>query len=278
MMSRASLVLVLLAFTMAPVSTARGAAASDRVPLWNRYEARLEADTDLKEPLHQVDVSVELTSPSGKAHSVGAFWDGFRIWLFRFAPDEPGRWTWRSRATPVTAGLHERTGAFQAMPYTGKNPLYRRGALRVAADRRHLTYADGTPFFWLADTAWNGVMKADAKSWDSYLRDRLGKGFNVIQYVTTQWRTAAGNADARPAFYGTDRISIDPVFFQWMDERVDAINEARLGGRPGAHLGHRGLHRHAESRQRPARRPSDCVGPLHGGPLRRPPRRLVPGR
>nr|MBA2355903.1 DUF4038 domain-containing protein [Acidobacteriota bacterium] len=42
-------------------------------------------------------------------------------------------------------------------------------------------------------TAWNGVMKADAKSWDSYLRDRLGKGFNVIQYVTTQWRTAAGN-------------------------------------------------------------------------------------
>ena len=155
-----------------------------------------------------------------------AFWYGARNWKVRFAPEETGKWTYRSRSSKADdAGLNGQSGSFDCAAYAGRNPLYLHGGLKVSDDRRYLAHADGTPFFWLGDTAWNGVLKSDPGSWDLYLRDRVAKGFNVVQYVTTQWRTASGNADGRPAFYGREKISIDPVFYQWMDERVDAMND-----------------------------------------------------
>jgi Protein of unknown function (DUF4038)/Domain of unknown function (DUF5060)/Putative collagen-binding domain of a collagenase len=204
------------------------------VAQWTRFEAEFtSAIESYPNPLQDVRVEVEFTSPSGRTMTTEAFWDGFRIWRVRFSPEERGRWTYRTRSSQEKdAGLHDLKGAFECVAYRGRNPLYARGALRVSGDRRYMTYADGAPFFWLGDTAWNGVLKADAPSWDEYLRDRAAKGFNVVQYVTTQWRTAAGNADGRAAFYGRERIEIDPVFFQWMDERVDAINDHGLVAAP----------------------------------------------
>ncbi|HUU13887.1 MAG TPA: DUF4038 domain-containing protein, partial [Terriglobia bacterium] len=96
----------------------------------------------------------------------------------------------------------------------------------------YLVHADGTPFLWLSDTAWNGALKSDAESWERYLEDRGGKGFTAIQFVATQWRSAGGNADLRVAFFGMEKIWIDPVFFQWMDERIDALNEHGLVAAP----------------------------------------------
>ena len=55
----------------------------------------------------------------------------------------------------------------EVQPYPGANPLYRHGYLRVAANHRHLTHADGTPFhvlviplfgiasFWEFLSPWN---------------------------------------------------------------------------------------------------------------------------
>jgi Protein of unknown function (DUF4038)/Domain of unknown function (DUF5060)/Putative collagen-binding domain of a collagenase len=204
------------------------------VAQWTRFEAEFTSAVEsYPNPLQDVRVEVDFTSPSGRTMTIEAFWDGFRIWRVRFSPEERGRWTYRTRSSQEKdAGLHNLTGAFECVAYRGRNPLYAHGALRVSGDRHYLTYTDGTPFFWLGDTAWNGVLKADAPSWDAYLRDRAAKGFNVIQYVTTQWRTAAGNADGRAAFYGREKIEIDPVFFQWMDERVNAINDYGLIAAP----------------------------------------------
>ena len=75
-------------------------------------------------------------------------------------------------------------------------------------------------------------MKADAGSWELYLEDRAAKGFNAIQFVTTQWLAGAANGDLRTAYQGTERISIDPVFYQWMDERIDAINRHGIVAAP----------------------------------------------
>lgn len=53
------------------------------------------------------------------------------------------------------AGLHGQTGTFTALPADGDNALFQHGGfLRTSADGHHLTYADGTPFFWLGDTWW----------------------------------------------------------------------------------------------------------------------------
>jgi hypothetical protein len=203
------------------------------VAQWTRFEAQFTSAAEYQNPLQELQVEVEFTSPGGKKHSVAAFWDGFRVWKVRFSPEEVGKWTYRSRSSKESdSGLHNQTGSFNCVAYNGKNPLYRHGALRVSQDRRYLTYADNTPFFWLGDTAWNGPLKADARSWELYLKDRVAKGFNVIQYVTTQWRTAMGNADGRGAWYGRERIEVDPVFFQWMDERLDAMNDYGLVGAP----------------------------------------------
>jgi hypothetical protein len=226
----------LLFASLADISLARHT-TSPPVMQWMRVESAFTSATEYQNPVQDVQVAVEFTSPSGKQITVEAFWDGFKTWRMRFSPEEVGQWSYRTQCSNAAdGGLHNQTGSFVCIAYqpagSVNNSLYRHGALRVSTDRRYLTYADGTPFFWLGDTAWNGVLKADFRSWDLYLRDRAAKGFNVIQYVTTQWRTASGNADGRPAFYGREKIEIDPVFFQWMDERVDAINAHGLVAAP----------------------------------------------
>jgi hypothetical protein len=202
------------------------AAQPSQVAQWTRFEAQLTSASDYANPLQVIQLEVDFASPSGKKHTVLAFWDGGRTWKVRFSPDEVGKWTFRTRSTPASdRGLNGREGEFTCEPYTGENPLYRHGALRVSDDRRYLVHADGTPFFWLADTAWNGVLKSDPSSWESYLKERAAKGFNVIQWVTAQWLGWRGDESGRTVFSGRERILVDPEFCRRMDVRVDALNE-----------------------------------------------------
>ncbi|MCG6186187.1 glycoside hydrolase family 140 protein [Maribellus maritimus] len=53
--------------------------------------------------------------------------------------------------------------------------------LKVADNNRYLCYDDGTPFFWLADTAWEIFLKLNTEEASLYFEDRSSKGFNVIQ-------------------------------------------------------------------------------------------------
>mgnify|MGYP001207954948 CR=1 FL=1 len=55
--------------------------------------------------------------------------------------------------------------------------------LGVSEDGRRIVYEDGTPFFWLGDTAWELFHRLDREEADAYLRDRAEKGFTVIQAV-----------------------------------------------------------------------------------------------
>ena len=53
----------------------------------------------------------------------------------------------------------------------------------MADDHRHLVHADGTPFFYLGDTAWELFHRLNREEADRYLDDRARKGFTVIQAV-----------------------------------------------------------------------------------------------
>jgi hypothetical protein len=55
--------------------------------------------------------------------------------------------------------------------------------LRVSDNRRFLVKVDGTPFFWLGDTAWEIFHRLNREEADAYLKNRASKGFNVIQAV-----------------------------------------------------------------------------------------------
>ncbi len=55
--------------------------------------------------------------------------------------------------------------------------------LKVSDNRRFLVHDDGTPFFYLADTAWELLHRCTLDETERYLHDRAAKGFTVIQAV-----------------------------------------------------------------------------------------------
>ena len=55
--------------------------------------------------------------------------------------------------------------------------------LKVSDNRRFLVYEDGSPFFYLGDTAWELFHRLDREETEHYLQDRAAKQFTVIQAV-----------------------------------------------------------------------------------------------
>ncbi|MBG9376233.1 glycoside hydrolase family 140 protein [Panacibacter sp. DH6] len=55
--------------------------------------------------------------------------------------------------------------------------------LRIGADKHYLQKKDGTPFFWLGDTAWELFHRLSREEAVTYLQNRADKGFTVIQAV-----------------------------------------------------------------------------------------------
>lgn len=55
--------------------------------------------------------------------------------------------------------------------------------LRVSPDGRRLLFENGTPFFYLADTAWEIFHRLTFEEAEMYLTARAEQGFNVIQAV-----------------------------------------------------------------------------------------------
>src|SRR5687767_5959896 len=93
------------------LTLALAATAAAQVPRWQRWETQLESARDYKQPLHEMQVTVDLVGPGGAKATVDAFWDGGRVWKVRFAPTEPGEWRWTTRASDAAnTGLHGRSG------------------------------------------------------------------------------------------------------------------------------------------------------------------------
>ena len=55
--------------------------------------------------------------------------------------------------------------------------------VRVSQHARHLECADGTPFLWIGDTAWELTHRLSKPEIEHYLNTRAAQGFTVIQTV-----------------------------------------------------------------------------------------------
>jgi len=101
--------------------------------------------------------------------------------------------------------------------------------LRVSDNRRFLVHADGRPFFWLGDTAWELFHRLDRADADVYLRTRAAQGFTVIQAVVL-----AEHEYQRPNAYGAlplvDHDPTRPVeaYFEHVDWIVRRAAELGL--------------------------------------------------
>ncbi|MCK4966501.1 DUF4038 domain-containing protein, partial [bacterium] len=203
-----------------------GALSHGEVEMWHIFETSFSSSQSYKNPVQQVALTVSFTNPEGETTDVDAFWDGGNIWRVRFQPDAEGEWSYITSCSDVeNHSLNNKKGKFVCIPSNDKRKLFSQGRMRISDDGYSLAYNDGTPFFWLACTAWNGALHSDEAEWERYLTDRKNKGFTAIQFVTTQWRAAYTDRNGQKAFEGKERITINPEFFQRLDKKIDAINE-----------------------------------------------------
>lgn len=93
--------------------------------------------------------------------------------------------------------------------------------LRVSANHRWIEYTDGTPFFWLGDTAWELFHRLNREEADLYLENRAHKGFTVIQAVALAEQDGLNtpNAYGHRPFLDNDPARPDEDY--WRD--VDAV-------------------------------------------------------
>ncbi|MGV3772046.1 MAG: DUF4038 domain-containing protein [Verrucomicrobiales bacterium] len=227
--------LLLLCFWFASVGEifTPGTQAAERrllVPKWERVEVTLQSRTSYSNPLQDLTIAMVLTSPSGLKHVAYGFWDGGKTWRIRFSPAEIGKWTYETSCSDnANKGLHGVKGEFHCTAATGKNRFTKHGPVRVSNDGFFLLHEDGEPFFWMADTAWNGPLMSTREDWNLYVRERARQKFTVSQWIATQWRSAPnGNRLSQMPYSGRDIIHINPLFFQDLDQKVNALNDAGI--------------------------------------------------
>jgi hypothetical protein len=196
------------------------------VPKWGRFEQSFRSSAVYSNPLQDTTLTVVFTSPLGETNLVYGFWDGGRVWRVRFAPDQPGRWSFKSSCSDsANPGLHNRTGEFICTAATGQSRFEKHGLIGVARDRRHFEHADGTPFFWLADTTWNGARLSEPKDWEFYAGVRVIQRFTVIE-----WAAMPGTGSRQPTGISgsPERIGVDPDFFKKLDRKVELLSHVGL--------------------------------------------------
>ncbi|MGD0577627.1 MAG: DUF4038 domain-containing protein, partial [Bryobacteraceae bacterium] len=100
---------------------------------------------------------------------------------------------------------------------------FRHGDLKVSENRRFLVYADGTPFFYLGDTAWELFHRLTREESDRYLENRRQKAFTVIQAVALAEfeGLAAANTDGDRPLLDNDPANPNEAYFRHVDDVVD---------------------------------------------------------
>jgi Protein of unknown function (DUF4038)/Chondroitinase B/Putative collagen-binding domain of a collagenase/Right handed beta helix region len=92
--------------------------------------------------------------------------------------------------TPEAPGVPGAPEAPNPVPSAGHHTL------RVSDNGRFLVKPDGTPFYYLADTAWELFHRQNREDADTYLEDRAAKGFTVIQAVALAELDGVGTPNA----------------------------------------------------------------------------------
>jgi hypothetical protein len=95
--------------------------------------------------------------------------------------------------------------------------------LRVSANHRYVVKPDGTPFFYLADTAWELFHRLSRGEIDYYLRNRAGKGFTVIQatLLAEDNGLSVPNAEGELPLLNFDPATPNGKYFSLVDDTVE---------------------------------------------------------
>lgn len=108
--------------------------------------------------------------------------------------------------------------------------IFAHGDLKVSENHRFLVHADGMPFFYLGDTAWELFDRLTREEADRYLDDRRQNGFTVIQAVVL---AELDGLDTPNAYGHRPLVDDDPTkpneaYFKHVDYIVNRAREDGL--------------------------------------------------
>ncbi len=92
--------------------------------------------------------------------------------------------------------------------------------LQVARDGHHLEKKDGTPFFWMGDTAWGLFSNLDSLEVITYFDHRKKQKFNVIQCSVIHGGADRTNVYGETPFVDRDVTKPNEAFWQNVDHVV----------------------------------------------------------
>lgn len=102
--------------------------------------------------------------------------------------------------------------------------------LRISENSRFLTYKNGNPFFWLADTGWELIHRLSLEEIDYYFDVRKKQGFTVIQAVVLPEEDGL----RVPNYYGQlpliDQNPLTPNedYFKFVDRIIEMADDKGL--------------------------------------------------
>ncbi len=199
----------------------------------NHGIVHLTFETDVIPPTKPV-LEVIVDGPAGERWQVPGFARGAagteaNRFGARFFPPAAGEYSYRAEWVATDAPRRSAgDGSFAVDEATPGDDERRRGRLRVAAGGRHLEWANGERFLWLADTWWMAFSpRIDDAGFTALCRDRKAKGFSVVQLVAGLFpdmppldeRGANGGGTAwLPDFSG-----VNPDYYDEADRRIETI-------------------------------------------------------
>lgn len=169
-----------------------------------------------------VATTATFTRHAGGTYTIPLFYDGNQTFRVRFAPDAPGRWTWR--ITSSDAKLNGQSGVFTCVPSDRKGGLVAKGH----APSRELVYQNGAKYWLLGDTNWQAFAgdpaeNLNAQTFRQYVNRRLDQGFTFLQTTLLSDRNEGG----QPFLDGVGEYP-NPAYWQEVDRRVQYLNERGL--------------------------------------------------
>ncbi|RAP76156.1 DUF5060 domain-containing protein [Paenibacillus montanisoli] len=190
------------------------------VDLYAKFELKLELEADYTNPYdpNQIDLSMELTSPSGKKWKVNGFYDGTGFaWKIRFSPDETGKWSYRLHAASSGTESSGPEGSFEAIPSSN------RGWIQLSqANKRFLEYRDGSTFYGIGVAYPWGITDVNL--------DKIAEhGGNLITYWNGNYDSSGnggGDDQLQSATFGVEKI--DPLKALRIDDLIESFEQRGL--------------------------------------------------
>ncbi|MDT7828843.1 malectin domain-containing carbohydrate-binding protein [Pricia sp. S334] len=190
------LILTLLFCTLTSVFTF---AQKDTYRVMEVVEVAFNSQEQYDNAYMDVDVWLELkkSGSPNEAYRIPVFWDGGNVFRARLVATSPGKWTWNIINETVEnsdQAFIGKSGSFTAVAANVSGNPNNQGFIRVADNKRTLEYADGTPFFYTADTSWSaltGVFGFDRAnditniSFQDYILARKKQGFNGLNLIAS---------------------------------------------------------------------------------------------